>query len=171
VSEELLIREAEPSEYALLGDLTVSAYASLEGMPDLEQGRGYYEDLRNVAGRAQVAGNRILVACDAESGELLGGVTLMLAGYGPASWGLTDAAGIRVLAVALAARSRGAGRALFQACLREARRAGKKTVGLHTTAAMPVARAMYERAGFRRVPSMDFDLSGMLVQGFRLDFD
>ncbi len=169
MSRALSIREAEPADYAGLGALTVDAYASLPGMPSLEDGRVYYDDLRDVDGRARLPGNQILAAYDAESGELLGGVTLLLAGYGPPAWGLRDAAGIRMLAVARSAQARGAGRALLDACLVRARGAGKKTVGLHTTTVMEVARAMYERSGFQRVPEMDFEFGGMRVLGFRLE--
>ena len=60
-------------EHAALGDLTVTAYRSLEGAPTLEEGRPYYDDLRDVARRASSDKNVIVVACDASSGALLGG--------------------------------------------------------------------------------------------------
>jgi ribosomal protein S18 acetylase RimI-like enzyme len=41
-------------------------------------------------------------------------------------------------------------------CLRRARADGAKTMGLHTTTLMEVARAMYVRLGFTRAPKYDF---------------
>ena len=41
-------------------------------------------------------------------------------------------------------------------CLRRSRQLGAHTLGLHTTELMAVARGMYERMGFLRVPEYDF---------------
>ena len=69
----------------------------------------------------------------------------------------------RFLAVDPAARGRGVGRALFQACLDRARAAGKRRMALHTTEWMATARAMYERAGFQREPEGDAQLPGVTI--------
>ena len=50
----------------------------------------------------------------------------------------------------------GAGDRLTEECIRRCREGGIKTLALHTTDWMPVAKAMYERMGFVRDDSFDF---------------
>ena len=55
-------------------------------------------------------------------------------------------------------------------CLRRARADGATTLGLHTTQLMNVAREMYERMGFQRVPEYDFHPTpSMTVMAYRLE--
>ena len=75
----------------------------------------------------------------------------------------------RFLAVDPAARGRGVGRALFQACLERARAAGRRRMALHTTEWMITARAMYERAGFLREPEGDAQLPGVRIIAYAAD--
>jgi ribosomal protein S18 acetylase RimI-like enzyme len=67
-----------------------------------------------------------------------------------------------MLGVDPAARRRGVGRALMEACETAARRAGKRRITLETTDAMIAARRLYESMGFRRGPDQVFE------EGFRL---
>ena len=67
-----------------------------------------------------------------------------------------DWSALRLLAVDPSARGGGVGRKLTDACIERARQQGAPTIGLHTTAPMSVARAMYERMGFERAPRFDF---------------
>jgi GNAT superfamily N-acetyltransferase len=117
----------------------------------------YREEMADAAARA--AQGVLLVAV--EDGRVVGTVTLYLA-PGSLQWRPGDAM-FRLLAVDPAARGRGIGRALFQACLDRARTAGKRRMALHTTEWMHVARAMYERAGFRREPEGDVDVPGLHI--------
>jgi ribosomal protein S18 acetylase RimI-like enzyme len=80
----------------------------------------------------------------------------------------TDAAGIRLLAVAPAARARGVGKALARDCIERARALGRSSVVLHTTRAMETAWRMYEQLGFRRSPDLDFRQGELEVFGFEL---
>ena len=67
-------------------------------------------------------------------------------------------------------RGRGVGKALMDECMRRARDAGLKTIGLHTTTAMDVARRLYEKMGFVRVPEFDFHPDDdVVVMAYRLD--
>jgi ribosomal protein S18 acetylase RimI-like enzyme len=62
------------------------------------------------------------------------------------------------------------GVALVRECVRRARRAGARELGLHTSASMRAAIHMYERMGFRRAPAFDFQPPGAeLVTAYRLD--
>ncbi|MCX6024600.1 MAG: GNAT family N-acetyltransferase [Chloroflexi bacterium] len=77
--------------------------------------------------------------------------------------------GIRLPAVPPEGRGRGLGRLLTEECVRRSRSSGSKYVGLHTTEFMAVAKAMYERMGFERVPEFDFAPGpGILVIAYRL---
>jgi GNAT superfamily N-acetyltransferase len=79
---------------------------------------------------------------------------------------------LRLLAVSPEKRGRGIGRALVDECARRSRASGARSLGLHTSRSMAVARRMYERLGFVRVPELDFQPPGAeLVEGFRLPMD
>ena len=76
---------------------------------------------------------------------------------------------LRMLAVAPEARGLGVGKALLMECIRRSRAAGYAHLGLHTEDAMAVAMGMYERAGFQRMPELDFKPTpDLLVKGYRL---
>ena len=152
------IRAARADEYDAVGELTVAAYRD-DGFAT----EGPYLDmLRDAAGRAAVT--RVMVAVDGE--EVLGTVTLV-APDAPKEWreNYRDNAGtIRMLAVATEARGRGAGAALTQWCIDEARRRGWSELTLVTQPTMHSAHRVYERAGFIR----DSDLDFVVGEGFRL---
>lgn len=167
MSIDLEIREARLEDHTALGALTVTAYRSLEGAPTLEEGRPYYDDLRDVARRASSDRNVIVVACDASSGALLGGSTYVAEGYGR-KWGI-DAAGIRMLAVDLDARGRGVGEALVRDSVDRARAAGKPVILLHTAQVMQVAQRLYARLGFCRRSEMDISFMGTDLMAYQLD--
>jgi ribosomal protein S18 acetylase RimI-like enzyme len=63
---------------------------------------------------------------------------------------------IRLLAVRPEFRQMGVGHKLLEECVRRSRAFGSSTIGLHTTKIMEIARKMYERRGFVRVPKFDF---------------
>ncbi len=145
------IRPVHPSEYEALGELTVTAYQGITAMP---QSDDYDAQLRDVARRAEIS--CVLVAVDPD-GTVLGGVTFVSGPEDPYSEELRDdEAGIRMLAVAEAARRRGVGGALTMECVRLARDAGKRRVLLHTGTWMPNAIRLYESLGFVRAPEIDF---------------
>ena len=158
----LEVREARtPEEVAAAGRVTVAANAEFAPAdptdPFVPTWRRYLVSMADAAGRA--ADGCLLVAV--EDGRVVGTVTLYL-GPGSEQWRPDDAM-FRFLAVDPAARGRGVGRALFQACLDRARAAGKRRMALHTTEWMATARAMYERAGFSREPEGDEQLPGVRI--------
>jgi len=160
------IRPVCPAEYAVLGELTVAAYAALD-RPDGIPFDDYADELRGVAARTEEADT--LVAVDAGD-RVVGGVTYI---PGPESrWAEfddTDAAGIRMLAVAPGAQGRGVGEALSRACIDRARAEGRGQVLLHSTDWMPGAHRLYERLGFTRDAAMDLEFApGRWLRGFRL---
>ncbi|HEX7950681.1 MAG TPA: GNAT family N-acetyltransferase [Candidatus Limnocylindrales bacterium] len=153
---DLIVREAAPTEYAKIGELTVQAYATvgdpLEGGPTYA---AYEDELRDVAGRASTC--VVLAAVDAAD-RILGAVTYV---PGPGTpWSETELdgeAGFRALAVDPAARGRGIGRALATACLDRARDTGRQGVAILTRPSMSAAHRLYESLGFVREPSRDWE--------------
>lgn len=157
------IRAVRPDEHAALGELTVAAYATVD--PSVVS-RDYADELRDVAGRAAVA--EVLVAVD--GGAVLGGVTYVPDRTSPAAeFAEHDAAGIRMLAVADGARGRGVGEALVRACIDRATTTSRRQIVLHSTDRMTAAHRLYERLGFARDPSLDWEAEpGLWLRAYRL---
>jgi ribosomal protein S18 acetylase RimI-like enzyme len=162
------IRPVRPQEHQVLGELTVAAYAAID--PAVVEEDGYAGELRDVAGR--VADADVLVAVD-DAGKVLGGVTYVRGpGSAWAEFSEPDGAGIRMLAVAPDAQGRGIGEALSRACVDLARAAGKGQIVLHSTDRMTAAHRLYERLGFARDVSLDWEpVPGFWLRGFRLRLD
>jgi len=127
----------------------------------------YAWDIMDV--RSRLDTSELIVA--ENSGRLVGAVTFYPntspsdQGGWPAGW-----TGIRLLAVHPDARGMGIGRALMDECLRRSRLLSATALGLHTTELMGIARGMYERMGFVRVPEYDFQAGPeVVVLGYRLD--
>jgi len=156
------IREAHADEYLAAGELTVIAYAAIEGETDV----GYAEELRDVASRAGVV--PVLVAVDPD-GTLLGTVTYV-PGPGPyAESEREDEAGFRMLAVAPWAQGRGVGRALVEACIARARGERRRAIAILTRPSMRTAHKLYETLGFTRDKAADWEFEpGEWLWGYRL---
>ena len=89
-------------------------------------------------------------------------------GSGGIAGTITDAAGVRFLAVNDAHRGKGTGKALTRFCIERARALGKARLVLHTTRTMTSAWTMYEGLGFVRFPEIDFRQGDLEVFGFQL---
>jgi GNAT superfamily N-acetyltransferase len=166
-NESILIRDARLDELDKISLLLKEAYQQYESMLPADAWSYYLEDIMNV--RSRLDESQLIVA--EVNKQLAGTVTLYLnahrSGEGgwPRGW-----AGVRLLAVHPSYRNRGIGRSLMEECLRRCRKAGVATVGLHTTEMMDVARRMYERMGFVRVPKFDFHpRPGVVVMAYRFD--
>jgi GNAT superfamily N-acetyltransferase len=172
VTSDISIRETRSDEHATLGQMLVSAYAALPGMPTVDEQPGYYATLADVAGRAARPSWTIFVAVGPE-GELLGSIDfiedMQTYGSGGSAVTITDAAAVRFLAVNDAHRGKGAGKALTKFCIARARALGKGGLVLHTTRAMQAAWAMYEGLGFVRFSDIDFRQGTLDVFGFKLN--
>ncbi|MFV0133716.1 GNAT family N-acetyltransferase [Streptomyces sp. HMX87] len=150
---DIVIRRADPAEYRALGEITAQAYLQ-DGLLDFGESDAYLGELRDVAKRAAAA--EVLVAVDGE--ELLGGVTFVPSGGPMADIAGPGEAEIRMLAVARAARGRGAGEALVRACVDRARAVeGCVRIVLSSQRTMHAAHRVYGRLGFARTPERDWN--------------
>lgn len=129
-----------------MADLLAPTYLA-EGWAHVD----YEATMRDTATR--VAHASVLVAL--LEGELVGTVTVATGGGPYAESADPGEAVIRMLVTSPAARGRGAGAAMVQACLDAAREAGCSGVRLWTQEPMISARRIYEAAGFVRDPSRD----------------
>lgn len=147
------VRDAEPGEHDAIRAVLDAAYRQYAAMVPAAVFDPYIADILDLDSRARAG--RLLVA--EHAGRIVGTVTFYedaaAEGVGwPAGW-----AGLRALGVDPAARARGIGRLLMDACVDRARQAGATILCLHTATIMTTAVALYERMGFVRAPSFDFD--------------
>ena len=160
------LREARAAELDAVGAIMAAAYAEFMPPTRPPELRGYEDEIRDV--RRRIDTSTLIIA--SFDGRIVGAVTYYPDSTKeantpwPASWAV-----FRLLAVLPEARGRGVGRLLTEECIRRARAARREAVGLHTTHLMNVARAMYERMGFVRVPELDFfPMPTLRVMAYRL---
>jgi ribosomal protein S18 acetylase RimI-like enzyme len=155
-----LVRRAEPSEYDAVAELTARVYVS-EGYAS----SGYEDALRQVAGRDRSA--QVLVAL--VDGAVAGAVTVATRGGEWAEQAVPGEAVVRMLVVDPAVRGSGTGEALVRACVERAREDGCTVVRLSTDPSMTTAHRLYERIGFARTPSYDWEpVPGVRLRGYAL---
>jgi ribosomal protein S18 acetylase RimI-like enzyme len=152
-NQALLVRNVRLEELNEVSVLLGEAYRQYENLIRPEAWKQYQEDIIDVCSRLDES-DLIVAELD---GRLVGCVTLYLdaARAMPEVWPAGSAV-IRLLAVHPAYRNHGIGRALMEECIRRCCQAKITTIGLHTTEIMHVARQIYERIGFVRVPESDF---------------
>ncbi len=163
----VLIRDARSEDLDEVSNLLKDAYQQYAlSMPE-PHWQAYLADIMDVRSRLQES--ELIVA--EISGHLAGAVTLYLPrkGYSVEDWP-EGWAGIRLLGVHPAYRGQGIGRALMEECIERCRKRGITSIGLHTSKLMDVARRMYEKMGFQRVPEFDFiPAPGTIIMAYRLD--
>lgn len=167
-ASDLVVRVALEQEYDAVGALTVAGYDADGYLTFADE---TYDD--DYAGWLADAGSRgrhdtLLVAV--LDGRLAGTVTWCP--HGSASAQLTRGAHqgeFRTLSVDPAARGRGVGRALVEACLERARSQGLTEVLLCSLVDMTPAHRLYASMGFVRRPGLDWSPEpGVLLWGFSL---
>jgi GNAT superfamily N-acetyltransferase len=165
--QNILLREARSDELDNLSLLIRDASQQYRDFLPPAVWKIYVEDIMDVRGRLDES--QLIVA--ELDGHLAGTVTLYLDASRSSQEGLPRGwAGIRLLAVHPVYRSRGIGRVLMEECIRRCRDQGIASIGLHTTEMMDVARRMYEKMGFVRIPEFDvYPGPGVFVMAYRLD--
>lgn len=156
------IRRATSDEHAVIGELTVAAYAGFTtGADDF-----YLEHLRNAAARDREA--ELWVAED--DGVVVGTVTIAPEGSPWRELGKPGEGEFRMLAVAPSARGRGVGQALARHALARFEAAGHTRAVLCSLVEMEPAHRIYQRLGFRRAPDLDWSPEpGVNLIAFALD--
>ncbi|MBI4296811.1 MAG: GNAT family N-acetyltransferase [Chloroflexi bacterium] len=150
-----------------VAQLIKDAYQQYEKQMPSRVWKAYLEDMMDVRSRLKVA--ELIVA--ESNGRVVGSVTLYSSAFASSEEGWPKGwAAIRLLAVHPDYRGWGIGRALMAECIGRCRKWGIRTIGLRTTEVMDIARRMYERLGFVRVPEFDFHPTpDTIVMAYRLD--
>lgn len=165
---DLEVRPARPDELEVAGAVTVAGYEADGHLvrPDGGYDEVYAARLADAAARAR--DSLVLVAVEAD--VVLGCVTWCPPGSSWRELGDGDAHGeLRMLGVAPAARGRGVGGALLDACLDEARAAGLAEVRLCSLPEMTGAHRLYATRGFVRRPDLDWSpFPDVVLRGFSL---
>jgi len=164
--KKIYIRNAEPGEMEKIAGLVRDAYQQYERTLS-EQAWRFYRSA--ISGAGTLDGSQVIIA--EYNGKLAGTVSLYLEmplsakETWPGKW-----AGIRLLAVHPGYRGHGIGHALVEECINRCSRHGSPAIALHSTREMIVARHIYERAGFKRIPEYDFQpLPDVSIMAYTLD--
>jgi ribosomal protein S18 acetylase RimI-like enzyme len=167
--QPVVIRDAREEDLDAAADIIRAAYAEYSTVWGERLWLEYIRDAADV--RSRLNETELIIADRA--GELVGTVTFYPEAAHSREEGWPQGwAGVRLLAVLPGARGARTGRLLMEECVRRARVQGTHVLGLHTSEAMAIAKAMYERMGFVRVPSYDFSPGeGPPVLAYRLDLD
>jgi ribosomal protein S18 acetylase RimI-like enzyme len=166
INSKINVRDARPEELDSIAVLLKDAYQQYRDFLPPAVWQDYLENIMDLRSRWEEA--QLIVA--ELSGQLAGAVTLYLTtdhseGSWPDGW-----AGVRLLGVDPEYRGRGIGQALMDECVRRCKKLGIKTIGLHTTELMDVAKKMYEKMGFTRIPDFDYHpRPGVTVMAYKLD--
>ena len=149
------VRAAVPADHPGIREVAIAAYRQYAYLIPPDVFSSYLADLLDVDTHARF-GHLFVV----EAGER---VCAYAAWYPDASvrwfpWPAGWATG-RALAVHPDARGNGAAHALLAAGEHLALQAGAPVLAFHTHSYMTGASALYERAGYRRAPQLDFDVA------------
>jgi ribosomal protein S18 acetylase RimI-like enzyme len=164
----LTLRDATTSELPAVIDLTLEAYGEYATELPSAFWQMYRSNIEATLREAGAAQQIIAV----QEGTVNGSVLLYPPQARPPRPGRhsTGWPEVRLLAVAPSARGQGVARTLMRECLRRARGWDAPCLQLHTMEVMQVARAMYERMGFVRLPELDFQPGeGIQVMGYGVD--
>ncbi|MFI5152895.1 MAG: GNAT family N-acetyltransferase [Chitinophagales bacterium] len=168
--QDIIIRNAMPSEFVEIGKLLVEVYSQLDGFPKANEQPAYYEMLANIGEFTKKPNSELLVAVSGD-GKILGAVVffsdMKYYGSGGIATKEENAAGFRLLGVDSSGRGLGIGKGLTMECIRKAKEKKLSQVIIHSTESMQTARKMYEQIGFKRSEDLDFMQGNLRVFGFR----
>ncbi len=162
----LQIRDALSDEVDEVSAIMLAAYSEYADSLTPAGWEAYAGNITDVRGRL---GESELIVAE-RNGAIVGAVTF----YPDSSRSKVEGwpsgySGVRLLSVQPEAQGHGVARALMSECIRRSRERGFRYLGLHTTELMSIARGMYERMGFRRIPEFDWEpMPGRLVMAYQL---
>lgn len=163
---QITVRPAVEPDFPAVARITRDSYLAA----------GYFDDadhpyMRKIQDVAQRAGQATVWVAE-RAGQVVGSVTLAVAGEPYADIALDDELEFRMLVVDPAVQRSGAGQALLAAIIAHARElSGIKAVALTTGSSWDSARGLYRKAGFARVPERDWLVPGTDIKllVYRLD--
>lgn len=162
-ARDVRVRPIRPADHAVVGQLVLEAYDAVGPFND------EYRDF--LADPAEwVPGSTESYVAE-QDGEVVGAVAFVLPGDAEFE-DLEPPAGdcgFRFLAVDPRAQGRGAGAALVDRVIEEARDRGCHRMLIHSMAFMTGAHALYERRGFTRRPDLDVRFPSGIGFAFSLD--
>jgi GNAT superfamily N-acetyltransferase len=166
VPSPITVRPAVESDFDAVARITRDSYLAA----------GYFDDaehpyMRKVQDVAQRAGEATVWVAE-RAGDVVGSVTLALAGEPYADIALRDELEFRMLVVDPAVQRSGAGKAMMAAIVDHAKALdGINAVSLTTGSTWESARSLYNKTGFARVPDRDWFVPGTDIKllVYRLD--
>lgn len=163
----LQFRIAESHEHSAVAQVILESYAEYGPLIPADAWERYAQSILDV--RSRMTESELLIAV--EDGEIVGSATFYPArlkrtqSEWPPEW-----TGVRLIAVLPERRGRGIGKAIVKECIHISRDQNAAAFALHTTPYMELARGMYERMGFVRVPEYDFHpRPEMTVMAYKYD--
>jgi GNAT superfamily N-acetyltransferase len=166
VHSQITIRPAVEADFSAIARITVDSYLAAGHFDNADH--PYMQQIQDVAARAAKA--TIWVA--ERDRQVVGSVTLALAGEPYADIALGDELEFRMLVVDPAVQRSGAGQAMVEAIVEHARGLdGISGVALTTGRTWESAHGLYRKTGFRRVPERDWLIPGTDIKllVYRLD--
>ena len=163
---QIIVRPAVPADYEAIARITRDSYLAAGYFDSADH--PYMKQIQDVARRAAQA--TIWVA--ERDGQVVGSVTLAVAGEPYADIALDDELEFRMLVVDPAVQRSGAGLAMVEAIIEHARSLdGIRAVALTTGRTWESAHGLYRKTGFRRVPERDWFVpdTDIKLLVFRLD--
>jgi GNAT superfamily N-acetyltransferase len=169
--QEIIVRNARPSEFHEIGRLLAQVYSQLDGFPKEHEQPNYYKMLYNIGEFTKKPETELFVATDI--GDKIAGAVVYFGdmqyyGSGGVATQEKNASGFRLLGVDPLARGKGVGKLLVNQCVRKAVDRQHRQVIIHSTKAMQTAWKMYDSLGFKRSEELDFMQGNLQVFGFRL---
>ena len=167
-TDTIAVRGIRPAEVDETRAVIAAANEQFRAGLPIDSFEKYLGSAMDVRGRLDAG--EVLVAVDA--GRLVGTITFyrQAADEGMPVALPAGTAGIRATAVHPAARGRGVGRLLVDACIQRGTASGAAGIALHTAQFMTAARRLYEGAGFKRRPSLDYPASAFFGNDPSTDF-
>jgi GNAT superfamily N-acetyltransferase len=166
VHSQITIRPAVEADYDAIARITRDSYLAAGYFDSADH--PYMQQIQEVGERAAKA--TIWVA--ERDRQVVGSVTLALAGEPLADIALEDELEFRMLVVDPAVQRSGAGQAMVNAIIEHAKSLeGIKGVALTTGGTWESAHGLYRKTGFRRVPERDWLIPGTDIKllVYRLD--
>ena len=160
-------RLAESHEHSAVAQVILRSYAEYAPRIPTDAWERYAQNILDV--RSRMTESELVMAV--EDREIVGSATFYPArlirtqSVWPREW-----TGVRLIAILPECRGRGLGKAIVEDCIQRSRDQNAEAMALHTTPYMELARGMYERMGFERVPEYDFHpRPEMTVMAYKYD--